>query len=616
MDVNLSNSDSDSSVKLDSWILLNNIDEITPAASNTNNITKDTLLEHNVDSDSTNTEISTIDENNLITKNAELLPHQSNAGNKNEEVLVVEEQPASPVYIQIPVLREGSGDNVGKLQKQVQQQVQQLQQQQQQLQEQQQQQLQLQQQLPQQDEQEQEREQPNEDPADHPPDHRTDFENYVRVFEEHLVFYRPVLRKHLIELFNFLLGLTLGSFFITVCGLALMFLGQTTMLIPRGASPRNSCSIPFDNNPLQNQTKEFFDSFYKIFDEDELINQFCTNKYKQFLHKGFKEKPHPKDKDRYTRKIIRNYSCYRIDLTPRNYTVLNDKFNQKSKQFDNLRQECDMKEDVHKKCVETLLSEINNLTNEIYVLGKEKWKKSENIEDVMADNVFTINKKISEEIYKKIDENIDVNEDVYKISNITLDGKNAKKMIKKRIKTMKKEYEELISSIKEKQKALYNITSEISAKLKLLESKKKVIHLFQDRLSSLMKSNKTIDNSTVPIIFDNRIQMTMSNDMLNEIINAAEKKKDYRNICLYEEDLDFQESDGDIQKKKREIHNLINRKLEKLIDEKKKNYHVAKWDDKTIWLSRKLNDQEHERLNTHFPKCNPSKGWFRHRYAF
>lgn len=590
MDVKLSNSDSDSSVKLDSWIVLNN-EEVSSTDTNTN-----IVGDQNIDGESTSSGVFLVDETCLIN-NAEGVHNQINDSGK--QPLEVAEEVSSPLFIELEQTtpEEGAGDQNQLLHQQGDN-------------------LNV-------DNQQATRRQSN------------DIENYIRVFEEHVLFYRPIIRRHLIELFNFLLGLTLGSFFITVCGLALMFLGQTTMLLPTDRPAlNNSCSLPpvppiapFDI--LHNQSNFLNENFYKFLEEDDLINLFCTNKYKHFLHKDFlkdKKKQAQMDKDRVAKKIIRNYSCYKIDLIPKpvpNYTNIKHQLDEKSRQYDHLKKDFEMKEKVHKKCVDSLMQEITGLNNEIRCIQKQKWKKAvEKFDTVMADNMFAINKKISEELYKKADEHLmDIKEKemLVKIGNVTFNGDDARGLIKRRINTMKNEYDDIVSLIKEKQKALYDITNDITMKLKQLESKKKVLHLFQERLRNIseeaVSDKKAFEAINVPLVFNNKNQMSMSNEMLDEILKR-DNTENISNICICEQEEESYESDRDVQRKKRELNHLINRKLDKISkDNRFKNRYVAKWDDKTIWLSRKLNDKEHEKLNNFIPKCNPSKGWIRNKFS-
>lgn len=136
-------------------------------------------------------------------------------------------------------------------------------------------------------------------------------------------------------------------------------------------------------------------------------------------------------------------------------------------------------------------------------------------------------------------------------------------------------------------------------------------------------SNKT---SLAPVnipfnLIDDKNQKSMGEKMLDEIINSTITKNETTNVCLCEIEEDGFSDESltettELEKKRIELDNLISNRLTNLQTKSepfKKQLYLAKWDNKTLWISRKLNDKEHAHVLHMYPKCNPAKAWTRNK---
>lgn len=472
-------------------------------------------------------------------------------------------------------------------------------------------------------------------------------EDYYKIYEDQSIPLKPEVKKQLDEVFHVLVILTFFSFFLTLCGLSLMFLSHCNLV----DKPTNTTNGIKNTPPKSNYS---YYTYYKM-SEDDYISMYCTNKYKHAQFKNSSNKKgSAKDMDRRIKQFLRHLDIpLKMDLktekTPKNnktdevvekkkwndlqnnlakqtkeYEKLKKKFDEQVVLIDHLKTECHLKNQHHKKCAKMMLREIVNLSKGRFeIKPARKCNFMRNLDAIIKyNNNFPVSKK--EESNKVEEKPLEttkiIQEDkIIDETPVTFGPETQQTAMEKKIKTMKKENEEIIENIKNKQKKLYDLTTEITNDLRFLESKKKILQIFEERFKTFNGTSPAPTNVSqypinIPLVFSSlKAQKSMSNEMLQKIMddNAVDN-----NVCICEQEDNNEQDKTDLafNKKKRELNNLITKKLEKINSNAnlvKKCRFLAKWDDKNIFLSRKLNDREHKRLDNLYPKCNPSKGWIR-----
>lgn len=519
-----------------------------------------------------------------------------------------------------------------------------------------------------------------------------DTKNQHKFSDKRIIIYKVDVSKCVTDFIFLLATISVGTFFISFCGLSLMFLTHSNWQLAENNS--SFCQdLAAKHYTFANHHNTWFSNYYPSFDEEEMALNSCTNKYKQsaFKNKDGCKKYSERRMKHFMRpyvvnKIIKKktkvsvngplneHEFYRkvMDEQAENYKSLQKDFNDQQYQYESLKNQCRLKNELNKQCIKLMLKEIVQLSKEVKAANKpenqipvpprkEEMKEKQMKVDpqkAKSQEAFT---QVNSNLYYLIDKNVLLNktsdEHLTRVklnksnfnftsleSKSTLTEADKEKGIatmEKKVKEMVEENERVANDIKEKQKELFELTNDIASSIRFLEYKKYMLNIYQVRLENMKTKseedkegkspneiiNRNKNTSLIPVnvplnFMDNKHQQSMSQAMLDEIMNSTVSKQDAKNICLCEQDEEEYPSEKfnetmQLEEKRRELNNLITNRLLKLQSEPpkplRKSTCLAKWDEKTIWISRKLNDLEHSRLVNLYPKCNPLRCWIRNK---
>lgn len=468
-------------------------------------------------------------------------------------------------------------------------------------------------------------------------------------FEDNITVYEPVYDSNLDEFFFLLTTVSVGTFFLTICGLSLMFINQTSLLNKLSCDENITCVEP-RYYKCTNQTHNWY-NVYKLLDEEEVINKYCTNKYRKSIFKNRFKKRFDRQSQQMTRDCRQSKSkkfdnleeqekARKImeddDAQDEQFRLLQQDIENQKNAYNNIKSNFDSEKltyfdnkNFNKTCIKLMLKEIVEMNKLKYLKMNETIDKSTMVDETIKEppQNNTTGYSDGEDFIKQF--NI-LNKTNFKMDGI-LEKDNAIQFLKDHIKQLTEENDSMTKLIKEKQKKLYLKSISLSYKSMRLEYRKQLLSVYEDRLKTLLQEQPNVKETSklekeenisqsglhivklekspaiinIPLKFlHENTQKSMSQEMLDDILRNTPKNE---TICLCEDLEEDTNNKSDENSKKNELDNLIIKKCNTKLT--KKPTCLAKWDDKTIWFSRKLNDFEHKRLQNLYPKCNPAKCW-------